>query len=108
MNGHTKLVQFGAWSPDSSRVATASNDGTVRVWDVETGNELLTLDIPTLYASAVWWSPDGQHLAIGGLGTQTSIWRVWQSTEELVEYAQECCVFRELTPEERERYGLAG
>jgi WD40 repeat protein len=108
MNGHTKLVQFGAWSPDSSRVATASNDGTVRVWDVETGNELLTLDIPTLYGSAVWWSPDGQHLAIGGLGTQTSIWRVWQSTEELVEYAQECCVFRELTPEERERYGLAG
>jgi hypothetical protein len=32
---------------------------------------------------------------------------VWQSTEELIQYAKECCVFRELTPEERQQFGLA-
>ncbi len=30
---------------------------------------------------------------------------VWQSREELVNYARECCVFRELTPAELQRYG---
>ena len=32
--------------------------------------------------------------------------RVWSSTEALVAYAQECCVRRELTAEERVQFGL--
>jgi hypothetical protein len=31
---------------------------------------------------------------------------VWQSTEDLIAYAYNCCVFRELTPEERGQFGL--
>jgi len=31
---------------------------------------------------------------------------VWQTTEDLIDYVKECCVFRELTPEEREQFGL--
>jgi hypothetical protein len=31
---------------------------------------------------------------------------VWQTTDDLIEYAKECCVFRQLTPEEREQFGL--
>ena len=34
------------------------------------------------------------------------VWRVWQNTEELIDYARECCVFRDLTMDEREQYGL--
>jgi hypothetical protein len=34
------------------------------------------------------------------------VWRVWQTTEELVEYAKECCVIRELTEAERVQFGL--
>jgi hypothetical protein len=30
----------------------------------------------------------------------------WQSTEDLIAYARECCVMRELTPEERQQFGL--
>jgi uncharacterized protein YjiS (DUF1127 family) len=33
--------------------------------------------------------------------------RVWQSTDELIQYAKECCVLRELTPAERQQFGLA-
>ena len=57
-------------------------------------------------AGCAWWSPDGQHLAIVGLETLVSVWRVWQSTEELVDYAKECCVIRELTDAERKQFGL--
>jgi hypothetical protein len=32
------------------------------------------------------------------------VWRVWQTTQELVDYAKECCVFRELTEAKRVQF----
>ena len=52
------------------------------------------------------WSPDGKYVAVAMEATPMEIWRVWQSTEELVDYANECCVFRALTAAEREQFGL--
>ena len=34
------------------------------------------------------------------------IFPTWHSPEELIEYAKECCLLRELTPEERDLFGL--
>jgi eukaryotic-like serine/threonine-protein kinase len=31
-HGHTKGVEAVAWSPDGQRIASASNDDTVQVW----------------------------------------------------------------------------
>ncbi|MBL7201344.1 MAG: hypothetical protein ISS56_14485 [Anaerolineae bacterium] len=42
----------------------------------------------------------------GKYGTPAEVWRVWQSTEELIDHAHACCLFRELTPEERGQFGL--
>ena len=67
---------------------------------------LLTLTTPAVYAPYARWSPDGRYVAVAMETTPAEIWRVWQSTEELVAYAQECCVFRELTVAERERFAL--
>jgi WD40 repeat protein/class 3 adenylate cyclase len=106
-SGHTKSAWPGDWSPDGQRVATFSNDGTVKIWDAETGVELLELSVPVLYGGYAWWSPDGKHLAIAGLETLVSVWRVWQTTDELIAYAKECCLFRELTLEERQQFGLS-
>ena len=47
------------------------------------------------------WSPDGTRVLVSGVFRAPEIRPVWQSTEELVAYAKECCVFRELTAEER-------
>ncbi len=41
--GHSYYVSSVAWSPDGKRLATASEDNTAKVWDAETGKELLTL-----------------------------------------------------------------
>jgi WD40 repeat protein/energy-coupling factor transporter ATP-binding protein EcfA2 len=101
---HTSDVTWGGWSPNGNRIVTFSSDNTARIWDATTGDKLLTLDIPTIYGGFAEWSPDGEYLLT--LGFDTEIWRVWQTTEELIDYAKECCLFRELTMEERALFGL--
>jgi WD40 repeat protein len=98
------------WSPNGERIVSGSTDDTTRVWDAETGAELLTLSTPTDWGSLPAWSPDGQYLlttlSVTEMETISGVWRVWQTTEDLIKYAKECCAFRELTPKEREQFGL--
>ena len=55
----------------------------------------------------VEWHPDGNFIAIQGMGIPMPVFRrVWQSTDDLIEYAYECCVWRELSTEERVQFGL--
>jgi WD40 repeat protein len=49
-----------AWNPDGSRLATASDDRTAKVWDAATGKELLTQSGHSSEVSNVAWSPDGK------------------------------------------------
>ena len=104
--GHTEQVWPGGWSPNGQRVVTASNDDTVRIWNANTAEELLTIHIPVGYGIQAKWSPDGEHVAVGANMSLITVWRVWQTTDELLEFAQECCAIRELTPAERIQFGL--
>ena len=70
LSGHTSWVHHVAWSPDGNRLASVAGDGMVKLWDVESGQELLTLPGGEL---SVAFSPDGRRLA-AGQGNTVTIW----------------------------------
>jgi WD40 repeat protein len=59
---HTALIHALAFSPDGRRLATASSDATVRVWDVATGRLQRVLVGHGAIVQGVAWTPDGKRL----------------------------------------------
>ncbi len=74
LTGHTNWINAVAFSPDGTRLATASNDGTARIWDTATAAPLATLTGHTGPVNAVAFSPDGTRLATGSHDGTARIW----------------------------------
>lgn len=64
--GHSDVVYALAWSADGKRVATASFDKTVKVWDLPATTPTFTVKDHTDAVLAVAFSPDGKTLVSGG------------------------------------------
>ncbi len=64
--GHRDTIGSVALSPDGSRAATASDDGTARLWDTRSGKELHRWAIEWIQPCEfrVAFSPDGKLLAV--------------------------------------------
>jgi WD40 repeat protein len=60
--------------PGGRQLASASWDRTVRVWDPDTGRELLKLDGHTEPVNGVVYSPDGRWLASAGNDQTVRVW----------------------------------
>jgi WD40 repeat protein/DNA-binding SARP family transcriptional activator len=90
-------------SPDGTRLLKGG-DGGAKVWDLKNGSELLSYDTPGWTDAS--YSPDGTQILIGSNRGTLEIYPTWNTTQELIDYAKECCLVRELTPEEREMFGL--
>ncbi len=86
---HAKAVTSVAWSPDGKCVASGSGDGTVHIWDSETGHNILTYrNHSDLFFSRIWdaqWSPDGRFIASCGIGATVHVWET-DTGKDLVLY----------------------
>src|SRR5262249_51526684 len=59
LKGHTDRVMSVAFSPDGLWLASVDAGGTVKLWDLRTGQESLTLKGQTSGVTSVAFSPDG-------------------------------------------------
>jgi WD40 repeat protein len=57
-------VFSAAFSPDSQRIVTGSEDRSARVWEVGTGKQVLTLSGHEAGITSVAFSPDGNRIAL--------------------------------------------
>jgi WD40 repeat protein/serine/threonine protein kinase len=90
LRGHTGGVSDVAFSRDRNFIASASYDGTVKVWDAANGCEIRTLR-PGSRVLSVALGPDGNRLAAGCTDGWVRVWdlekgeetRAWQGHPRL-------------------------
>src|SRR5262249_59881932 len=74
LRGHTGAFRAVAFSPDGSLLASAADDGMIKLWDVTEGRELVTLRGHADWVWQVAFSPDGRRLLSGGANGPVKLW----------------------------------
>ena len=80
LEGHVNAIESFSFSPDGARIATSSWDGTVRIYQVATGREILTFKEHDGSVGGVTFSPDGQLVASaagGALSAKSGKILIW-------------------------------
>ncbi len=91
---HSRLVLSVAWSPDGTSIVSGASDGTVHLWEVATGHNLLIWHHPSKFYAwtcALSWSPDGAYIACG---SDDRTVRVWQVEVAEVVAMKHRCIYR--------------
>jgi len=74
LEGHSGTVLSVAFSHDSTRIASASDDRTVKIWDASSGKHLQTLEGHSDWVMSVAFSHDSTRIASASVDRTVKIW----------------------------------
>ena len=72
--GHTSYVNGCDVSPDGTRIASASSDNEIKIWNAATGKEELALRSLPMSEESCQYSPDGTRVVSGTRDGQVVVW----------------------------------
>jgi WD40 repeat protein len=79
--GHPQIVGDIAVTPDGSKVISASQDETLKIWSVSTQNELHTLKGHSYWVNGVTVTPDGQKVVSASEDKSIIVWDLSQGSK---------------------------
>ena len=74
LTGHTNSVCSASYSPDGTKIVSASYDETIKIWDANTGSCLQTLTGHTDAVCSASYSPDGRKIVSASKDKTIKIW----------------------------------
>ncbi len=83
LEGHASSVSSVAFSLDGKRLVTGSFDKSAKIWDLQSGKQILSLQGHTSSVNSVAFSPDGQRLATCSSDKTAIIWDI-QSGKQIL------------------------
>jgi WD40 repeat protein/serine/threonine protein kinase/TPR repeat protein len=81
LSGHREIVFSAAYSPDGTRIVTASRDQTARIWDARTGVQLGVLSGHNDRVNFAKYSPDGTRIVTASYDGTARIWDARTGTQ---------------------------
>ncbi|MEM9924644.1 MAG: protein kinase [Cyanobacteria bacterium P01_D01_bin.50] len=71
--GHIASIDSLAISPDRNLLASGSHDFTIKLWEINTGKQLQTINTQNI-VYAIAFSPDGSMIASSGFENKIKLW----------------------------------
>lgn len=98
LSGHSKSVLSSCFARDNRTLLSGSADGTIRVWDSQTGELHAQLEDHEEAVTCVRLSPDGAMMASASADKTIRLWKF--PANEIIRLAFsyiDCCVFPKVT-----------
>lgn len=82
LHGHAGPVRSVAYRGDGRQLASAGDDGTIKLWKADSGQEVRTLRGHSGVVWSVAYSPDGRQLASAGADGSVKLWDATTGKEQ--------------------------